>query len=229
MIHLKSIRFEFRLLVHFAIILFIASCSPVTMIKPLEKDQWATGASFGGPLIGFGDLTIPVPFTTLSGAYGVDTNATVTAKIYPTAALFGVAQVDIGLLYRFRDSEKWKPGISALPQAMYMIDRWEGRSSFYPSLDINAWWNANSRGDFFYIGATNWFELRNKGALGRDQQQRWIPALNAGYTLVKKKWNTSFEFKYLAPGNSNQNLVIDYKAPGQNGATAIFISFTRKF
>lgn len=64
------------------------------MVKPLEKDQWAAGASLGGPLIGFNDLTIPVPFTTLSGAYGVDTNTSLTAKIYPTAGLFGVGQID---------------------------------------------------------------------------------------------------------------------------------------
>ena len=212
-----------------AIILFGFSCSPVTMVKPLEKDQWAAGTSLGGPLIGFGDMTIPVPFTTLSGAYGLDSNSTVTAKIYPTAALFGVAQMDVGFLHRWRDSDKWIPGISTLPQAMFMIDGWEGRSSFYPSLDVNAWWTTNLRGDFFYIGATNWFELRTKGALNREQQQHWIPALNAGYTLNKKKWNTAFEFKYLAPANSNKNLVVDYKSPGQTGATALFISFTRKF
>jgi hypothetical protein len=29
-------------------------------------------------LIGFGDATIPVPFTTLAGGYGLDSNATTT-------------------------------------------------------------------------------------------------------------------------------------------------------
>lgn len=209
--------------------LLLAGCSPTTMIKPLQKEQWAAGGSFGGPLVGFGEATIPVPFTALSGAYGIDSNTTITARIYPTSALFGVAQVDAGVLYQWRKAEKWKPGISTLPQAMFMMDRWEGRSSFYPSIDISAWWDVNERGDFFYTGFSNWFELRVQGALGRDQRQRWIPAFNAGYSLVKTKWNTTFELKYLAPGRSNENLVVDYKMTGNTGAVALFVSLTRKF
>jgi hypothetical protein len=199
------------------------------MVKPLQKKQWSAGASLGGPMIGFGDLTIPVPFTSVAAGYGVDSNATVTARIYPTAALFGVAQMDAGLLYQWRKSEGWKPGISTLPQATFMIDRWEGRASFYPSLDIHAWWDVNDRGDFFYAGCTNWFELRSTGAMDREQQDRWIPAVNAGYTLVKQRWNTAFELKYLAPGHSNENLVVDYRMTGNSGALALFVSFTRKF
>jgi hypothetical protein len=220
---------SFRLLVLLPVVMFIAGCSPTTMVKPLNKGQWSAGGSFGGPLIGFGDATIPVPFTTLTGGYGLDSNATITARVYPTAALFGVAQLDAGFLYQWRKSEKWKPGISTLPQAMFMIDRWEGRASFYPGIDINAWWDVNERGDFFYTGLSNWFELRNEGALGRDQQQRWIPAINVGYSLVKSKWNTAFELKYLSPGRSNENLVVDYKMTGNTGAVALFVSLTRKF
>ncbi len=211
------------------IAMFIVGCSPTALVKPLNKGQWSAGGSFGGPLIGFGDLTIPVPFTAVGAGYGLDSNATITARFYPTAALFGVAQVDAGFLYQWRKSERWKPGISTLPQAMFAIDRWEGRASFYPSLDINAWWDVNSRGDFLYIGSANWFELRGTGALDREQTQRWIPAFHAGYTISKTKWNTSFELKYLAPGSSNENLVVDYKAPTQNGAIALFVSLTRKF
>jgi hypothetical protein len=207
----------------------LGACSPAAMVKPLNKGQWAAGGSFGGPLIGFGDATIPVPFTAVSVGYGVDSNATVTARLYPTAALFGVAQIDAGLLCQWRKSDGWKPGISTLPQATFMIDRWESTARFYPSLDIHAWWDVNDRGDFFYAGCTNWFELRNRGAMDREQEEHWIPAVNAGYTLVRQKWNTAFELKYLAPGRSNENLVVDYRMTGNSGALALFVSFTRKF
>jgi hypothetical protein len=217
-------------MVRWSIVLsFFASCSPVAMVKPLEKGKWAATANVGGPLIGFGNSTIPVPFTAVGAAFGFSEKSTGIAKLHTTSALFGVAHVDVGWLHLWREANGWKPGFSTLPQATFMIDRWEGNARFYPSLDVNAFWNMHSRGDFLYAGLTSWFDLQSKGTLQRDQPQHWIPALNVGYTITKTVWNTSFEMKYLAPGTSNQNLTVDYQSPFKKGAVGIYVSFLRKF
>lgn len=199
------------------------------MVKPLEKGHWAATANLGGPLIGFGKSTIPIPFTALGAAYGVTDNSTAIVRLHTTSALFGVAHIDAGWLHKWRDAKGKIPGISTLPQFSFMIDRWQGKASFYPSLDVNAFWNMHERGDFLYAGLTNWFELHSKGAINRNQPYHWIPALNIGYTITKAKWNTSFEMKYMAPGVSNQNLVVDYQTPFNKGAVGLYISFIRKF
>jgi hypothetical protein len=110
-----------------------------------------------------------------------------------------------------------------------MIDTWEGNSRFYPSLDVNAWWDVGKRGGFVYTGLTSWYELKKIGTADRIQEYRWIPALNLGYTRNRGNWSTSFECKYLAPFTSNESLTVDYKAPGSNGALGLYVGITRKF
>jgi hypothetical protein len=110
-----------------------------------------------------------------------------------------------------------------------MVDQWEGNSRFSPSLDINAWWDVGKQGSFIYTGLTSWYELNKIGTADRIQENRWLPALNLGYTRSRGKWNTSFECKYLAPFSSHESLTVDYKAPGTTGAFGVYVGFTRKF
>ena len=213
----------------FVSIALLASCSPVSMVKPLQKKQWAATATVGGPLVGFGGAVVPVPFTSVGAAYGVDSVSTLALRVHTTAALFGVGQIDGAYLRQWRGQEGGIPGISTVVQATYMVDRWEGNSRFYPSLDVNAWWDVGKKGSFIYTGITSWYELKKIGTADRVQEHRWIPALNLGYTRSRGKWNTNFECKYLAPFTSHESLTVDYKAPGSNGAFGVYVGFTRKF
>ena len=48
----------------FFFILLIEACAPERYVKPLAAKQQATGLALGGPLIKFGENTIPMPFLT---------------------------------------------------------------------------------------------------------------------------------------------------------------------
>ncbi len=209
--------------------LLLHACSPVTMVKPLAAKQKAVTATVGGPLVGFGGAVVPVPFTSVGGAYGYSDKSTITGRFHTTSALFGVMHLDAGLLRQLRAQNGKMPGISAMVQGSFMLDTWEHQFRFYPQLDLNAWWDVGKMGSYVYTGASTWYETRSVGTGGRVQSTRVIPAFNLGYSREREKWSTRFEVKYLAPFTSNQSLTVDYKAPGNTGSVGIYVGFMRKF
>lgn len=209
--------------------LLLNACSPVTMVRPIEAKHWVAQASFGGPVVGFSGAAIPVPFTSVGAAYGLNEVSTVSARWHTTSALFGVAHVDIGYLRQWRAQHGLIPGLSIMGQGSFMLDKWERNFSFYPELDLNAWWNLRNKPHYVYTGLTNWYELRATGTGDRRQSPRYIPAWNLGFALEKSKWTTRFELKYLAPFSSHESLTVDYIAPGTKGAIGFYVGLTRKF
>lgn len=209
--------------------LAFAACAPVAMVKPLAAKQKAVTASLGGPLIGFSNAVIPVPFTSVGFAYGLNDKSTLSTRVHTTSALFGVAHLETGYLRQLRAAKGNVPGISVNGQASWMFDGWAHRFRAYPQLDLNAWWDVGTQGSYWYVGGTTWFEPLSKGTGERAQSPRFIPAAHVGFSRERTKWSTRVEMKYLAPFNSHQSLTVDYKAPGNNGAIGIYLSLMRKF
>src|ERR1022692_1070902 len=117
------------------------SCAPARYVKPLDKGQTAVSASFGGPLILYGNTTIPVFLTSLAAGYGFNAGLTGFAGLHTTSLLFGVFQTDLGIVKQLRKQDGWIPGVTVSPVANLMIDKWQGKFSFFPQLDANAYWN----------------------------------------------------------------------------------------
>lgn len=203
------------------------SCAPSRFVKPLEKGQKAANISLGGPLIGFGDLTIPIPLTTLTGAYGWKENTTVFASWHITSALFQTAQAEIGVVQLLIKQNKFKPAISINPVANLIFNK--TNFNFYPQLDINAYWHYAQKKNFFYVGVNNWFELRQTRTNNLEQQNHWFISPQIGHTFVRNKWNYTLELKYVAINKNHENIVVEYKSPNSNGAIGVYIGITRKF
>ena len=207
----------------------LLSCNATRLVKPLETKQVQVGASVGGALIQLGSATLPIPLTSVYGAYGMREKTTAFGSLHTTALLFGVFQTDIGITHRLLKQRQWIPAISLSPIANIMMDRWEGRFSLYPQLDIHAYWEYGSKKHFFYTSVNNWFELRNQRAHGEVQQTHWLPSLAMGHQWTGKKYSLQVETKYLAPNQSNQNLVVDYVSPSNRGALGVYVAVARKF
>lgn len=210
-------------------ILIISSCSTSRYIKPLEKGEVNTSFDLGGPLIGFSDMTIPIPLTSLSAGYGIDSVTTGFAGFQLTSSFYGLVQADLGIVREIVKQNNYLPGISVSPIANLMYDKWEGNFRFYPQFDVNFYWNYLQSKNYFYTGFNNWFEPRTVKAHGEKQKTHWIPYYSLGHTFVREKMNYSIEAKYIAPFNSNQNIVVDYKSFGNNGATGVYFSIIKKF
>jgi hypothetical protein len=215
-------------------LLFLFSCAPSRLVKPLEKGEQQVNASFGGPLINFAGTTIPIPFTTLSYANGVADKTSVFASVHTTSLMFGVFQTDIGVvkeLFSPDSTSRITPGISVAPAVNITFDKWENNFRVWPQIDINAYWLlGKNRQHYFYTGLSNWFEFKQVKAHNEIQRNQWIFSPQAGIVLSKIKWNHQVELKYLAPEIQNNNTIVGYNNPLSNkGAIGIYYSVSRKF
>jgi len=208
---------------------FLFCCTPSRIVRPLEKGQKVINAHLGGPLIGFAETTIPIPFTSVLYGQGITNKLSAFGSLHTTSLLFGVFQTDIGVCYKLYYNEKMKLGISTTPSLNIAFDKWEGNLKVWPLLDINAYWELEPKKSFFYAGLNNWFELAEYKAHNQKQTNYWLMNPQAGFTYARQKWNYNIEMKYLVPNIKNEPNVVDYKSFNNNGAIGLYFGFTRKF
>ncbi len=207
----------------------IYACSPGRYVKPLEKKQQAVNVSLGGPLIKYGAATIPIPFLTANYGYGIDSTLTAFGSANITAALFGNAQVELGVTKQVMKQNKYIPAISISP-VLNIIYKNKDAKKLYPQLAINAFWEYGKHKNLIYAGLDNWFELSSKRAYGINQPNHWIFMPMIGHSFNNKKWNFNLEAKIIAPNISNEILVADYVTPFKtHGALGVYFGCTRKF
>ncbi len=221
-----------RVFSYFLPLVFVGiwSCAPTRFVEPLAKKESAVSANFGGPLIHFSGMVIPIPFSALTYGYGLDSNNTVFASVHTTAMTFGTIQNEWGIDHRFLKQNKWRPALSTNLVANTGIDVWEGNFKFWPQLDINAYWHLKKQNRLVYFGLGNWFELASTKAHGEKQTVHWIPSPHLGYRYTHGKWTYFIEGKMLAPMQSNQRIVVDYVKPwGEHGASGIYLGIQKHF
>lgn len=214
-----------------AICTLVTSCAPSRIIKPLDEGEQVISLSLGGPMTAVPGIgTIPVPFTNISYNRGWKHNITLTGSIYPTAALFGTYQFDLGLNYGFVKKDNW--GVSSTILFNNAFDQWQGNYKIWPNLDVNGYYELKKEDKswLFYTGFNNWFELASAGVHGREQNVHWIFAPQLGVQLIKEKWSYQLEYKLIGPNLNNQNFVVSYSSIlPQTGANGIYLGISRRF
>ncbi|MDD3878069.1 MAG: hypothetical protein PHT69_15730 [Bacteroidales bacterium] len=218
-------------IIFFTLLLFLAvqyACGPVRKVVPLKKGEKEVSLSLGGPLIGFGGSTIPLPLSSLDYAQGLNDTYTLSGSLHTTALAFGTVQLEGGLLRNLWLSENKKTGISAAPSFYFMIDVWEWHPKFYPWLDLNFYTHYGKRDNLIYLSYSSMFELSKSMAFNENVDNRYIPFLSLGHEWKLKKWNLKLEMKYINFLRSHEKLTVDYKVPGKNGAMGVYLGITRK-
>lgn len=228
---MKSILF---LLLVFAAIL--NSCAPSNFVVPLEKGEHAVSATLGGPLVAIpGIATIPIPNTSLSYGYGLNNKSTVSASLFPTAALFGVFQFSGAYTFEF-----WKNAKSHVTGKVgfdVMTDVFEKNTRFWPQLDGNYAFvyqkkesKGNNKRKLFYAGFSNWFELNRIKAFNEKQANFLFFNPHIGHQIKRNNWAFHFEIAFLAPNLKNDKVVLDYKSLlGNRGATGLYFGLQYHF
>lgn len=221
-----------RSLIYTAILViavFISACAPSRIVKPLAKKEMAVGATFGGPLIGFAGAVIPIPFTSVYGAYGIDSSLTVFTSVHTTSLAFGNFQTDFGITKQLSKQKGFIPALSISPCLNYIVNFKETDFNINPQVDLNAYWNRKNGKGYMYIGLDNWFDLTGKKMYGYKYQNFVVFSPQAGYTFEKKKWNINLECKYIAPYINNRLLVPDYLPFSGKGVIGIYFGVLRRF
>ena len=210
-------------------LLLLSACSTSRVVKPLDEGKLSFSADAGGPIFNYKGNDIPMPLSSVSMAYGLNRDHTLFTGLHTTQLVYGVGHVDIGMVRSLYRPSFNVPGFSITPAVNFMLDKWERHFKLYPSVDINAYWDVFDRRDYFYVGMSNWFELARERAHGEDQPNFWIPSLHTGYTLVTGRMNYTLEAKYLAPLHSNEDIVVDYLSPTDNGAVGVYMRVSVTF
>lgn len=205
------------------------ACAPSHYVRPLQKGEMGISGTLGGTLITNFGPPIPIPYSTLGFGYGWKENTTLFGDLHPTAAAFGVIQVDAGLSHSFLKPEKARPGISVSPLLNFAVDVWEGNARLWPQLDANAYWEYGPKKSYFYVGPSFWFELAGTKAHGERQQQRIFPNFQIGHVWTGKRLDFTLEAKYLNPVQSPAYVTtVDYQPIFNRGATGIYFGFTKR-
>lgn len=206
------------------------SCSSSRFVEPLEKKQHAVGVNLGGPLINFGGAVIPTPMSSIVYGYGLDTNLTVFGGIHTTSLAFSNFHTDLGFTYQFLKQKRFVPSISSSLNNTIVTSFRTGTTRYWPSVDLNTFWNFSKRKHFWYMGLSNWFELRKTRTHDLEQLKRWLPNPHIGITLKGTKINYNIEYKLLGVGIQSNEVFVPYQSIANNkGAMGLYFGISKTF
>lgn len=217
----------YRLISGMVVLALIASCNVTRVVKPLEKGEHRVGGSFGGPAIIFSGAPIPIPFSSISYAHGLDTGFTVAGGIHTTALLFGNLEMDATLGIRAYESSGGRFGITASPGVNLFYGLRGNDFRVYPNLDGTAWWKYSDKDHLLYGGLGTWVELRRDKAHGEVQQNELMPYITLGHQFGGEKWHWQVEARYIGFTYSNDDIVVNYLGPFANGTSGVYVGLTR--
>ena len=206
-------------------IIGLYNCAPSRFVEPLDKGEVSVGAHLGGPVIEFG-APIPMPITAIELGYGLDSNLTLHGAWHTTNF-----QIDAGVTYKLLNQNKYRPNVSVNPGFNFIYDFDDKAAKFWPTVDLNAYWNYGQRRSYFYLGFNNYFELSASKADNQTQTDYWIfnPQIGHIWKTKADKWEIITELKFLAPYKDNSYAFIPYTSlTGKNGANGFYLGVRYK-
>lgn len=220
-------------LIAFLAHLVLFSCAPSRYVNTLPKGETQVGFSMGGAMQNLFGLTIPTPYSSVVIGHGLRDGLTIYGGLHTTALVFNTLQTDIGItkrIYQSDSSNIWIPDVSGSFTLNSLIEMKDRVFDLYPQVDLNAYWKyGNKKNNFFYLGASNWFDLNKYKAHNEVQKNPLIFNPHLGNTWQKKNWSFTAEYKVLGLLQSNQNVVVNYaKWHGKYSAPAIIVGFSKK-
>jgi hypothetical protein len=218
-------RILFSIFISIGLVYMLFSCAPTRVVRPLAAKEVQVGVNLGGPIIDFAGLKMPIPFTSVYGAYGLTDTRTLFGGLHTTSLAAGVGQIDVGITQNIWRNKGW--GLSASPVFNMMYGYKSFR--FYPELDINAYKEYGEKRHFAYFSLANWFVLAGKKAHDVKQTTHYIPSFAVGNTFNRPKMNYILELKWMAPFTDNSKVVVNYNGVGKNGAMGCYFGIARKF
>lgn len=213
-----------KIVILFLLSLSLFACTTSRVVKPLNKGELNISADLGGPAVSYHGYLLPVPLSSISTSYGLSQNTSLYGGIHTSALIFGVAQFDVGATREITKANAYQPGLSVSPSINMSMDVWEYNYHVNPAIDVNLYWDVENSNNYYYVGLANWFELNRKRDHDEDQPHAWVPALQGGYTWIRRNLRLTGEAKYLAPFSSNEGLTVNYLGPFGRGALGVYFS-----
>lgn len=218
------------ILVAIGYLVLFSACNATRFVKPLAQKEVAVGLDLGGPIVNFGSLTLPVPLSSVTAGYGIDSTFTAFGAFHITSAVFGTIQWDLGVLKEIvRPSKGYIPGLSLGASTQMSVDVFEGAFRLYPVIDINLYWQyLPKHKHYFYFNWGSWFDFWQR-AHAQPNTNIYYPSFSIGHTFDTKKMRYTIEGKYMAPNHESGGAPVTFNGIGGQGAWGVYLSIYRKF
>ena len=211
-------------------LLVLASCGPTRFVEPLAEEEFSFGGSFGGPLIDYAGVPIPVPLSQIELGYGLRDDLTLHGGIHATSALFGNLQLDAGATYQVFDTKKIDIRGSVSPSMNLIVDFNDRKAKAWPILDFNFFWNYGKRRNYIYLGGNFMFDFAGITNPNSERIGYTLFSPMLGHTLKGKErsWEFFTEIKIIAPYMNSETPFVPYTGiTGRRGGTGIYIGFRK--
>jgi len=116
----------------------LLACGHVSKLRPTPKGAIAAEAAFGGPVGMVESYTLPLPLLTAGASYGVHDRFDVDAHAHLTAALLGVAGVDVGSTGLLLEQGGAVPAVS-LTGRLYAFANAQAFAPYFELTPVASW------------------------------------------------------------------------------------------
>lgn len=202
-------------------------CSPLRVVKPLEVGKTQAQVEYGGPIIEFGSIPIPMPLISLGLAHGYTEHTSIHGGLHLTSLAAANLHLDGGITRGFIVPEKWRPGLSGTLQADLILGFRELEFRIYPQANLNVYWQHGNH--IPYISVGNWFDFFRGTTQAPDFLPGWIPVLHLGHRIERENWDIGIEIQYIGAFSDNREVVVSYANPFNYGAFGIYFLAAKNF
>ncbi len=209
--------------------LILFDCAPTRFVEPLHKGQKAVGLNFGGPVIDFAGATIPIPFTSVYGGYGLTRDLTLYTGLHLTAAAYKTLQLDLGATYRLLPQYRYRPSVGMGAAINSITALPSGVSRFFPQIDLHMHWDYAAKWRT-YLGASSWLDFYSRQRQSKDTYRLSVFNFYMGQTFkLSKQWELNLEYKWLDPWDRNDRTVVHYVHWSDKGAQGLYFNVIYKW
>jgi hypothetical protein len=191
-------------------------CGVTHPIRTLPEGTTQVTGSFGGPLIPFAGMTIPMPYLTAGIAHGASNDVTVTANAHALMAAMGNVGLDAGAATTLVREERWIPEIVAKGEVLCFSDL-DALSNvrIFPHASMTASYDAGPL--LAYAGADLLTQFSG--------DRRWFLTPYGGASIpLNTTWTLQAELKWLAANVDTRHGVFEGRAAvGGKGNVGLFV------
>ncbi len=186
-------------------------------LRPTPRSQVAAELTLGGPFAKVGSAIIPLPLSTVGASFGIADHLDVSAHFHPTAAVFGIAGLDVG--------GSWQPllqkgAIPAVTLAGSLFGFTDFKSGFMPYLELAATGSYRIAERFSpYLNVSTLVQINAAPLL----------AVGAGVEVEFGRFAIQAEFRWFSPNRNTYFNAVEWQAIGGFGAVGALLGFRYTF
>lgn len=163
-------------------------CGVTQPVRPIEEGTTEVIASFGGPIIPFAGIAIPVPYLNVGAMYGYRPALTLYGNAHITALLFKDVGVDAGFSARLLPEKGIRPEITVNGRGYFFWDAFRGSTMrFYPAGSVIGSYAFGER-SLWYFGADNLYQFTTSDLFVSPFVGYSFPVSSAMMMQLETKW-----------------------------------------